>query len=139
MAAVAVFELKGRGPRGTGEQLVPHAYAEDGNVLLHSLFQMPDSRFAKFRISRAVGYEKSVVFQCVEVIVPRDAYEADSPLDEAPENVVLDPAVHEDHSLFPFSVPEDFTAADYGNLVLGIRVSDGEIPAGSFRFYDSGH
>ena len=92
-----------------------------------------------FRVARTVSQEKPVKFQLVEIIVPRDAYEADSPLDEAPEDVVLDPAVHEDHSLFPFAVPEDFTAADYGNLVLGIRVSDGEIPAGSFRFYDSWH
>ena len=139
VAAMAVFQLEGVGTRGPGQQLVPHADAEDGLVFLHGLPEVPHRGLTQFRVAGAIGDEQPVVFKCVEVVVPRYPYQADAPFYEAAQDIVFHSAVDQHHCFVAVSVTYCLRAAYQRHLVLGIGVGDGEIPAGAMRLDDAGH
>ncbi len=100
---------------------------------------MPYSDVAEFRVSWSVGYEQTVIFKRVEVIVPRNTDDFYSPFQEAPEDIVLHSAVHEDHLLVSIAIADDLFAAYFRYLVLLVRVRYREITGLTFRNYDSEH
>ena len=63
MASVTVFQLICRSSCCPCHQLVSHADAENRLVLLHCDTQIVYCLLAEFRVSRAVGNEKSVIVE----------------------------------------------------------------------------
>ena len=72
VAAVSVFQLVDFRPSGLAEELVAHADAEDGELLvLHRPADVLHRGIARVGVSGAVGDEQPVILQAVEVIVPK--------------------------------------------------------------------
>ena len=136
---MTVFELVGVGACSPGQQLVAHAYSENRFVRLHGFPEVGDGHIAELRVAGTVGDEQTVIFKGVEIEVPRHSDHFNPSLHEAAEDVVLHSAIDHHDSLGALAVFDDFLAADFGNLVLEVRVIDRKILGHSVRYDHSEH
>ena len=94
-AAVSVLQLVYPRASGLREELVAHADAEDGELLVcHSLADVLHGGVARVGVARSVGDEEAVELQLVEVVVPGHADDLHAAAQEAAQDVGLDAAVN---------------------------------------------
>ena len=127
MAPVPVLEFIGACSGRPGKKLVAHADTEHGPFRFHRFSQMRHGLVAEFRVSGPVGNKKTVILHAGKIIIPWYSHYLDPPFHEASEDIMLDSAIDEDHSLLSRPVFSYFRTAHLGNLVLKVRVIDGEI------------
>lgn len=99
MAAVAVFQLIDRSASGFGKQLVSHANAADRFVPIKCLADVPDGSIAGIGVAGTVRKEKPVIFQVIEIVVPRDTYHSNIPLQKVSDDIGLHAAIEKHYTL----------------------------------------
>mgnify|MGYP003445002440 CR=1 FL=1 len=72
---VAIREFDGPGPCCFGEKLVTHTDTEDRSLLLHSHLYILYCLCTVLRVTGTIGYDHSIIFKGVEVVVPGDTYQ----------------------------------------------------------------
>lgn len=72
MTSVSVLQFISISSSGFGEQLVTHANSENRFFFFHSFPNVFYRNSTSIGITRSVGDEQSVIFYCIEIVVPRN-------------------------------------------------------------------
>ena len=123
MAAVSVFQFVDGCASGFCQQLVTHADTADRFISGECLADILDGRIAGIRVAGAVADEQAVVFQRIEIVIPGYANDGYITLQQAANDVMLHPAVHQDNPLFAFTFPvSNHFLAGHFIYIIHIRV-----------------
>ncbi len=122
MAAMSVFEFICTCTGSFGQQLVPHTDAANRLPGSHSLADIHNGFFGKIRITGAVGYEKSVKRDCVEVIVPGNANNLHPATGQTSDYIEFGTTVNKHNGLIAASMFLHLATAHFINEVFRVRV-----------------
>ena len=122
VSSMSVFELVCGSTGSKAHQLIAHTYSENWFVPVIGLAYMFNCLSAKTRVSGTIGNHKSVPFEAVEIVVPRNLDHFHTSGCKAVQDTVFHSAIHQHHRLFAFPIYPRLAAAGKGNLVFIVRV-----------------
>ena len=127
MASMTIFKFIHLCSGRLAEKLISHADSTYRLPNFKSLAYILHSFLGKFGRTRAVADEESVVRDCSEIVVPGHEGDAHATSGEAADDIIFCAAIHEYHSLLPFSEFHHFLSRNLIDKIFFVRVTEVDI------------